>query len=287
MFHKINLSVKDVFSMSEAKASLYILLAIFLWSSLGIVVRLSGVEVHILIFYSVIVSLIFQGIILSTKNYRKEVPPIKKLKYPMLIGFVSLLNTFSYFYAFKNTTIANAVLTHYTAPIIVALLAPFFLKEIITRNIIFALVLATTGLLIMLNGFTLTGAHTAGIAAGVFSGFTYAAIVILLRIYARDFNPLVMNFFSNAVIAVMLAPFVREFPLNALWSFIIMGIVHSTIAPILYFKGLQYVTANKTAVLGYLEPVIAIIFSVLLLNEHPGINSIAGGALIMFSGYLT
>lgn len=66
-----------------------------------------------------------------------------------------------------------------------------------------------------------------------------------------------------------------------------MGIVHSTIAPILYFKGLQYVTANKTAVLGYLEPVIAIIFSVLLLNEHPGINSIAGGALIMFSGYLT
>ena len=273
--------------MSEAKASLYILLAIFLWSSLGIVVRLSGVEVHILIFYSVIVSLIFQGIILSTKNYRKEVPPIKKLKYPMLIGFVSLLNTFSYFYAFKNTTIANAVLTHYTAPIIVAFLAPVFLKEIITRNIILALILATTGLLIMLNGFTLAGAHISGIAAGIFSGFTYAAIVILLRIYARDFNPLVMNFFSNAVIAVMLAPFVREFPLNALWSFIIMGIVHSTIAPILYFKGLQYVTANKTAVLGYLEPVIAIIFSVLLLNEHPGINSIAGGALIMFSGYLT
>ncbi|MDO9289170.1 MAG: EamA family transporter, partial [Thermodesulfovibrionales bacterium] len=106
--------------MSEAKASLYILLAIFLWSSLGIVIRLSGVAVHILIFYSVIVSLIFQGIILSTKNFRKKVPPIKKLKYPILIGFISLLNTFSYFYAFKNTTIANAVLTHYTAPIIVA-----------------------------------------------------------------------------------------------------------------------------------------------------------------------
>ena len=66
-----------------------------------------------------------------------------------------------------------------------------------------------------------------------------------------------------------------------------MGIVHSTIAPILYFKGLQLVTANKAAVLGYLEPVCAIIFSIFLLNELPGLNSIIGGALIVFSGYLT
>ena len=58
--------------MNGILPSLYILFAIFLWSSLGVVVRLSGVDVHILIFYSVVVSLIVQGIILSGKNYRKE-----------------------------------------------------------------------------------------------------------------------------------------------------------------------------------------------------------------------
>lgn len=273
--------------MSEKIASFYILLAIFLWSSLGIVVRLSGVDVHVLIFYAVVVSLIVQGIILSGKNYRKTIPGIKKLRYPILIGFVSLLNTFSYFYAFKNTTIANAVLTHYIAPVLVAFLATFFLKEKITRNIIFALIIASAGLWIMLNGFTLKEGHTAGIIAGIFSGFTYAAIVILLRIYSKDFNPLVMSFFANLVIALMLAPLIREFPLHALWSFLLMGIVHSTIAPILYFKGLQSVTANKTAVLGYLEPVMAIIFSMIFLNEVPGQNSIIGGILIILSGYLT
>ena len=66
-----------------------------------------------------------------------------------------------------------------------------------------------------------------------------------------------------------------------------MGVVHSTIAPILYFKGLQKVTANKTAVLGYLEPPSAIIFSIIFLDEIPGINSIIGGILLIFSGYLT
>ena len=66
-----------------------------------------------------------------------------------------------------------------------------------------------------------------------------------------------------------------------------MGIIHSTIAPILYFKGLQFVTANKTAVLGYLEPVSAIVLSMIFLSEIPGRKSIIGGLLIIFSGYLT
>ncbi len=268
-------------------ASLYILSAIFLWSSLGIVVRLSGVPIHILIFYAVIVALIVQGIILSHKNYRKDIPDLKKLRYPVFLGIISFLNTFTYFYAFRYTTIANAVLTHYTAPVIVAFLAPFFLKEPITKKIIAVVVIASAGLWIMLDGFTVKEGHAAGIIAGIFSGFTYAAIVIFLRIYSKDFNPLVMNFFANSVIAIILAPFVREFPLHALWSFLVMGIVHSTIAPILYYKGVQKVTANRTAVLGYFEPVSAIIFSMIFLNELPGINSIIGGILILFSGYLT
>lgn len=271
-------------------ASIYILLAIFLWSSLGVVVRLSGVEIHILMFYSLIVAIIVQGVILSRKEYRKEIPGFRKLQYPVILGVFSLLNTFTYFYAFKNTTIANAVLTHYTAPVIVAFLAPLLLREIITKRIIVVIIIASMGLWIMLDGFSFksgSGRQMAGIMAGLFSGLAYAIIIIFLRMYSKNFNPLVLVFFSNITIAVLLAPFIREIPLNALWSFLLMGIVHSTIAPILYFQGLKYVTANRAAVLGYLEPVCAIIFSMIFLQEIPGINSIIGGILIIFSGYLT
>ena len=268
-------------------ASLYILLAIFLWSSLGVVVRLSGVAIHVLIFYSIIVSIIVQGIILSRRDYRKEIPKIKKLKYPMILGLVSLVNTFTYFYAFKHTTIANAVLTHYTAPVIVAFLSPLFLKEKITKKIIFVIITASIGLWIMLDGFSLKESQIAGIIAGLISGLAYAIIIIFLRIHSQNFNPLVLSFFTNITIAILLLPFIREFPLHSLWSYLFMGIVHSTIAPILYFKGLQYVTANKAAVLGYLEPVCAIVLSMMFLHELLGFHSIIGGILIIFSGYLT
>lgn len=265
----------------------YILAAIFLWSSLGVFVRLSGVEIHILIFCSLIVAIFVQGLLLSRKKYREDIPGFKMLAYPIMLGFVSLINTFTFYYAYKNTTIANAVLTHYTAPVIVAFLAPFFLSEKITTKIAAVIVISSIGLWIMLDGFSLQTGHTAGIISGIISGFAYAVILILVRKYARDFHPLVLTFLINIVIAALLVPFVREIPMHAWPSYLFMGIVHSTIAPILYYKGLQSVTANKAAVLGYLEPVCAIFISMIFLNEIPGFNSLIGGALIILSGYLT
>jgi drug/metabolite transporter (DMT)-like permease len=267
-------------------SSIYILIAIFLWSSLGIFVRLSGVPVHILIFYANGVSLIIQAIILSRKNYHKQLIQVKNLRYPLILGFFSLINTYTYFYAFQNTTIANAVLTHYTAPVIVALLAPVFIGEIITKRLIVVILLASAGLWIMLNGFSLEETMAAGIIAGLISGLAYAIIIILLRKYSQQFHPLVLAFFINLFLGIFLLPFIRDIPFKAVWIFLVMGIIHSTIAPILYYKGLQKVTANKAAVLGYLEPVCAIMLSVIFLFEMPGINTILGGLLIIFSGYL-
>jgi drug/metabolite transporter (DMT)-like permease len=273
--------------LTNDMGSLYILLAIFLWSSQGVIVRLSGVAIHILIFYSVIVSLIVQGTILSQKRYRKEMPGFKEMIYPVILGVVSLVNSLSFFYAFQNTTIANAVLTHYIAPVIVAFFAPIFLRERITARIIAVIALASLGLWIMLNGFSPEESQMKGIMAGLLSGLAYAVIIIFLRLHSEKFHPLILAFFINLTIAVLLAPFIRGFPLNALWSFLLIGIVYCTIAPILYYKGLQYVAASRAAVLGYLEPVCAIIFSMLLLDEMPGVYSLIGGLLIILSGYLT
>jgi len=268
-------------------ASFYILTAIFLWSSIGVVVRLSGVEIHVLMFYSLVVSVIAQGIMLSGKTYRKDFPDIRSLRYPIILGCISCINTFTFFYAYKNTTIANAVLTHYTAPIIVAFLAPFILKEQITRKIVAVILIASAGLWIMLDGFSIEKDQMMGIFAGLVSGIAYAMIVIFLRIHSKKFTPLILAFFANLTIILLLAPFIREFPMHALWSYLFMGIIHSTIAPVLYYRGLQDVTANRAAVLGYLEPVCAILISMIFLYEMPGIHSIAGGMLIIFSGYLT
>lgn len=267
--------------------SIKIISAILLWSSLGVIVRLAGTTTVNIIFYSSSVAVLIQLPVILLRGFRNMVPDIGAVKYPLVLGLILLINTFAYYFAFQNTTIANAVLTHYTAPVIVAFLAPVFLKEKISRLHVAAIVLASAGLWIMLDGFSLSSGHSAGILSGLASGLAYAVLIIFARSHAGGVHTLVFACFSNMAIVFFLAPFVREVPLNALSYMVIMGVMHSTIAPLLYYDGLKTVTAGRAGVLGYLEPVGAIIFSMVFLDELPGIYSLAGGALILVSGYIT
>lgn len=268
-------------------AQFYILLAIVLWSSLGVIVRLSDVPVHVFLFYSLVVAVTVQSFIVWNKGYIKEVGGRKKLAAPVLLGLVSLVNSLAFFYAFKMTTISNAVLTHYSAPIIVAVLAALFLKEKITMMLIGSIVISSIGLWIMLDGFSVQHGHLIGILSGLASGVSYAVIIIIARRYAAQYRPFMIAYIVNITILVCLAPFIREFPIRALWSFLVTGLVHSIIAPVLYYRGLREVSASRAAVLGYLEPVCAILLSMIFLREMPGQHSLLGGALILFSGFMT
>jgi drug/metabolite transporter (DMT)-like permease len=268
-------------------AHFYILFAIFLWSSLGIVIRLTVVPVHILIFYALIISCMLQGTYIIAKGHHHDISGGTKIKYPLILGIVSAVNMLTFYFAFKATTVANAVLTHYTAPVIVAFLATVFLKEKVSWPLIYAMLIASAGLWIMLNGISIGEGQAAGIASGTISGVAYAIIVILGRLYARLYHPVVLTFLVNSTIVILLAPFIREFPRHAIWSYLFMGVVHSTIAPVLYYRGLRDVNATRTAVLGYLEPLCAILLAMFFLHEMPDIRSLYGGILILFSGYLS
>lgn len=275
---------------------LYIVVAIFLWSTLGIFIKLSGAPVAALMFFSCAISSVIAGSFIFSRKGDFPLPGKKVALSLIILGAVSLANTFSFFYAYKNTSISNSVLTHYMAPVFVAFIAPFILKEKLTFRIALSIVIAMAGLWIMLRisagefiGLVMSGdKDTTGIAAGLFSGFAYAVLIIIIRLLALNVHPMVMTFFQNITIAIILMPFVNmsDFLSYSPLIYIIMGSVHSTIAPALYFKGMQEVTAQKTAILGYIEPVCAIALGALLLNEAIVLATVAGGAMILFSGYL-
>ncbi len=279
--------------------SLYIVAAILIWSSLGVFVRLLDTEVHIIIFYSVSFSLLFQSTMFLSSSIRRQIPSIRKIPIIALLSFVLLINTFTFLFAYSKTTIANAVFTHYIAPLVVAVLAYIFLKERISFTVILSIVIASAGLRIMLGGSTISdlaeevfnrGIHLTpdllGIASGLASGIAYAVLVILVRVFTQRFNHYVLVFFQNAFMAFFLLPFAEPVPLRTLWVFALMGAIHSTVAPFLYYRGLKNVEANRAAILGYLEPVGAIIFSMVFLSEYPDPVAIIGGALIILSGII-
>jgi len=277
---------------------LKIITAILIWSSLGIFVRKVNLPNVGIVFYSCLIAGILQFIIISSSGLLKSAIKTNSSKRDVLFLFLVpisfIANSLFFYYAFRNTTIANAVLTHYTAPVFVALMAPFFLKENIRITTWAAIALSSIGLWFILQGAEsetagpLSSAEKAGIIAGALSGLAYAFLIILIRRVASCYSSLFITFIQNGIVALVLLPFIihLDVPMHALPYLIIMGVVHSTIAPILYVQGFRSVKANEAAILGYCEPVGATILAFIFFNEVPGITALLGGVLILLSGYL-
>ncbi len=271
----------------------------FIWSSWGVILKITAIPVATVIFFSSLVSASVLGSLLYKKNSLSGFS-YKRWAIPLIgLGILSLLNTYSFFYAYQKTSIANAVLTHYTAPVFVAFLAPLLLGERLTLRAGFSVAIATAGLWIMigsnpmeLRALMMAGdGNTIGIMAGLFSGLAYAFIILILRKLAQELNTLATIFFQNSIIIILLMPITLNgaFNLNqeTIWALLAIGLLHSTFAPFLYVSGMKYVTANNTAILGYIEPLCSITLGFLMLGEAVGLNTILGGAMILFSGYLT
>ncbi|MBI4682536.1 MAG: EamA family transporter [Nitrospirae bacterium] len=277
---------------------LKIIAAILIWSSLGIFVRRIGLPNAAIVFYSAAIAGLFQFALLAlTGGMKKELNASSQTNNILLfigIPAISLANVLLFYFAFTHTTIANAVLSHYTAPIFVAVMAPLFLKERSHKTIWIAILLSSAGMWLMLWMPSSSGVmpmsvnERNGIIAGASSGFAYALIILTLRTLASRYSPLFIICIQNCIMSLILLPFmlVINFPMQSLPYLITMGMVHSTIAPLLYVQGFRSVKANEAAILGYFEPVGATLLALVFLHESPGLISLLGGALILFSGYM-
>jgi drug/metabolite transporter (DMT)-like permease len=221
---------------------LKIITAILIWSSLGIFIRKIDLPNHSIIFYTAAIAGALQLMLLASTgllkkpNYSKGGP--RGVLFLVISPLCFLANALLFYFAFRNTTIANAVLTHYTAPVFVAILAPFLLKEKIHKTTWFAIVLSSAGLWFILGGKSPDmeaydgSIESLGIIAGALSGLAYAFLILLIRRIASLYSSLFITFIQNGIVTLVLLPFVinHPFSLHHMKYLLIMGAVHSTIA---------------------------------------------------------
>ena len=62
---------------------------------------------------------------------------------------------------------------------------------------------------------------------------------------------------------------------------LVVGIVHTGIAYALYFGSLMQLKAQTAAILSYIDPVVAVLLSALVLREHMSLLSGLGAVLVL------
>ncbi|MEZ5274821.1 MAG: EamA family transporter [Opitutaceae bacterium] len=183
--------------------------------------------------------------------------------------------------ATKLTTAANAIFLQYTAPISIAILAPWILKEK-TRGSDFITILIVLGgmALFFVDEVDLSG--FLGNAAGIVSGVSFGLMTVLLR-HQRDASPLASLVIGNVLAAIVGLAFVRApFPEPGAWLILaVLGVVQLGLPYFILTKAIRHVTAMEACLIPMIEPILNPLWVLLLIGERPGPYSLIGGAVVL------
>lgn len=228
---------------------------------------------------------------LNWKVIRKQLPLL------ILSGASIGFNWIALFEAYHYTSVATATLCYYLAPIIVILVSPVVLKEPWkAKNLLWA-VIALTGM-VLVSGVTEAGfsalSERKGIALGLLAAVLYAS-VILMNKKISDVPTYDKTIFQLSMASIALLPYVLltedwtavSLTPMAIVLLLVAGIVHTGIAYWLYFSSIGNLPSHTVALLSYVDPVLAILLSVILLKEPMGLTSAIGAAMILGAAYLS
>lgn len=265
-----------------------------IWGAIGVLVRVSTMPVSALNVLRMVVGALVVGALFARRATVAEVRRADVWPLLLLMGLLSSSTIMAFFVALRLTDVAIGMFLLFTSPVYVALLAPRFMGQRPDRVVYPALALALAGMAtILLPG--IVGAATvsaAGVACGVASGVLYALYTLVTKRLLRRARSTTVALGEMALDAVFLAPLAvwqvvaaGYEPTRLDWvAAVTLGVVCTALPYVLYAEGLRRIRVEHASILGYLEPVSAPVYALLVLGEAPSAATVAGGALIVVAG---
>lgn len=196
------------------------------------------------------------------------------------------------FEAYKYTTISLATLSYYLAPVIVTALCPLLFHERMTRTQLLCFLMSTLGVALIIGsgGVQGGGSDVRGIGFGVSAAVFYAT-VILLNKYITGVPALERTFVQFLAAILVLTPYVAltsgfhpGVMSAAGWvNLLIVGLVHTGLTYCMYFSAIWTLPGQESSLLSYIDPIVSVLVSVLLLGEPLAPVQIVG--IVLFLGF--
>ena len=211
----------------------------------------------------------------------------------LLSAAMMSFNWITLFEAYRYTTVATATLCYYMAPIFVTLISPVLLKERLTARKLLCVFLALAGMGFV-SGVPQSGlpgpSEAKGILLALCSAVLYAG-VILINKYLAGVPAYDRTLLQLACAAAVMIPYIlltedlsamSVTPLGAV-LLLIVAVFHTGWRYALYFGSMTVLSAQTVALFSYIDPIVAILLSALLLREPLGWSGILGAALVLGS----
>ena len=279
----------------NTKAKLSLIISMFVFGTIGIFrkyVPLSSGLIAISRGYIGAVVLIL--LIVLIKKQKIAIGAIKSNLFLLCLsgGFIGI-NWILLFESYQYTSVATATLCYYMAPVFVVVAAPFLFKEKITLKKAICVAVALVGM-VLVSGIIETGftgvSELKGILLGLGAALFYASVIVLNKkiknvpIYEKT----IVQLMSAATVLVPYSLLVEDNSAVEITPLVIImlaivGVVHTGISYALYFGSIEKLNTQTVAIFSYIDPIVAIILSAVILSEKMSAFGVIGAILILGS----
>ena len=284
--------------LSERKSLGMFILSMLIFGTIGVLRRYIPLSSALLAFSRGILGGLF---LLAFVKMRKKGPdaklPPRVLLRLAVTGAMIGINWILLFEAYNHTTVAVATLCYYMEPTIVILLSPIVFKERLTVKKALCAAISIVGMVLVSGVIGESGGQSPnlrGILLGLGAAFFYSAVVItnkkLPGIDAYQRTTVLLLSAGMVMLPYLLLTdgfSSGEFNTSSVLLLLVVGIVHTGIAYAMYFGSMDGLSVQSIAVFSYIDPVSALLFSVLLLQEPLSVPGIIGAVMIIGSAMIS
>ncbi len=227
-------------------------------------------------------------ILISRSRTPREV--LLREKWRLLFAGVCLgANWALLFEAYNLMNVSLATLTYYTAPVLVLVLAPFVLKERQNSLAYVGMLVVVVGMLLVVGtDFGEGGVTVTGLVVGLGSAVFYAMLMLVNK-KISGVSGLNLTFIEIIIAAVILLSYVFAtsggvpLPTDArgIFALLFLCTVNTGFACWLYFSSMNRLPAKAVALMGYFDPVSALVFSAVFLDERLSTVQFIGAVLVL------
>ncbi len=226
---------------------------------------------------------------------RRKMQSLEKKKCLLLIlsGILMAFNWIFLFESYNYTTVGTATLCYYMQPTILILLSPLVFKEKLTAKKMICALAAVVGIVFVsgILGESAAGSQNyIGITCGLIAAVLYTSVIILNKVIQVEdaYQKTCIQLLTAAIAVIPYVLITEDVSAVSLDSrtivlVLILGIFHTGISYALYFGSMKDLKAQSIGVLSYIDPVSALIFSAIILDEKLSTFGLLGAVLIIGS----
>ena len=272
----------------DKKALSKYLAALLLFGSNGIVAHYISSSSYEIVFTRTLIGSLFLSLIfISARQKVRFWQDQSHFLYLVVSGVAMGASWLFLFEAYVETGVSIATLAYYCGPVIVMVLSPLVFRERMTPAKLIGFLAVLSGMFCVNAQALIRGTFSWGLVFGILAACMYALMVIFNKkavgITGLE-NPmwqLIISFVTVAIFLVIKQGFSVHLTSQNLFPILFLGIVNTGIVCYFYFSSIGDLPVQTVAICGYLEPLLALLFSAALLGEALSVMHITGAALIL------